>query len=52
LGANKIFLYVRPTNRPGMALYERHDFHKIAQRRNYYPAAGGREDALVLSRAL
>jgi len=52
LGARHIFLEVRPSNRPGQALYERHGFRKIAQRRNYYPAPGGREDALVLSRAL
>ncbi len=52
LGAKNIFLEVRPSNLPGQALYERHGFRKIAQRRNYYPAPGGREDALVLSRAL
>lgn len=51
-GARQIFLEVRPSNRPGQALYERFGFRKIAQRRNYYPAQGGREDALVLSRAL
>jgi ribosomal-protein-alanine N-acetyltransferase len=52
MGAHNIFLEVRPSNLPGQALYERHGFCKIAQRRNYYPAAGGREDALVYSRAL
>jgi ribosomal-protein-alanine N-acetyltransferase len=52
MGAHNIFLEVRPSNLPGQALYERHGFAKIAQRRNYYPAAGGREDALVYSRAL
>ncbi|HSG75992.1 MAG TPA: ribosomal protein S18-alanine N-acetyltransferase [Burkholderiales bacterium] len=52
MGARKIFLEVRPSNLPGQALYERHGFRKIAQRRNYYPAPNGREDALVLSRAL
>ena len=52
MGARKIFLEVRPSNLPGQALYERHGFRKIAQRRNYYPAARGREDALVMSRAL
>lgn len=51
-GARQMFLEVRPSNRPGQALYERFGFRKIAQRRNYYPACGGREDALVLSRAL
>lgn len=52
LGARHVFLEVRPSNRPGQALYERFGFRKIARRRDYYPAAGGREDALVLSRAL
>ena len=52
MGAKNIFLEVRPSNGPGLALYGRHGFRKIAQRRNYYPALNGREDALVLSRAL
>jgi len=52
LGARQMFLEVRPSNRPGQALYERHGFRKIAQRRGYYPARQGREDALVLSRVL
>jgi len=52
LGARHMFLEVRPSNQPGQALYERHGFRRIAQRRGYYPAAVGREDALVLSRAL
>jgi ribosomal-protein-alanine N-acetyltransferase len=51
-GAASMFLEVRPSNRPGLALYEHRGFRKIAQRRGYYPAASGREDALVLSRAL
>lgn len=51
-GARHMFLEVRPSNLPGQALYERFGFRKIAQRRGYYPAARGREDALVLSRAL
>jgi ribosomal-protein-alanine N-acetyltransferase len=52
MGAHNVFLEVRPSNLPGQALNERHGFAKIAQRRNYYPAPGGREDALVYSRAL
>ena len=52
MGARNMFLEVRPSNRPGQALYESHGFRQIAQRRNYYPASNGREDALVLSRAL
>jgi ribosomal-protein-alanine N-acetyltransferase len=52
LGARRMFLEVRPSNRPGQALYERFGFRKVARRRGYYPAVEGREDALVLSRAL
>jgi ribosomal-protein-alanine N-acetyltransferase len=51
-GTQNIFLEVRPSNRAGQALYERYGFKKIAQRRGYYPAPSGREDALVLSCAL
>jgi ribosomal-protein-alanine N-acetyltransferase len=51
-GARHMFLEVRPSNLPGQALYERFGFRKIAQRRGYYPAERGREDALVLSRSL
>jgi ribosomal-protein-alanine N-acetyltransferase len=51
-GARIIFLEVRPSNRAGQALYERFGFKRIALRRGYYPAHGGREDALVLSCAL
>ena len=51
-GARHMFLEVRPSNLPGQALYERFGFRKIAQRRGYYPATRGREDALVLSKAL
>jgi ribosomal-protein-alanine N-acetyltransferase len=52
LGARHMFLEVRPSNRPGQALYERFGFRRIARRRDYYPAVAGREDALVLSKAL
>jgi [ribosomal protein S18]-alanine N-acetyltransferase len=48
-GTKNIFLEVRPSNLAGKALYERFGFRKIALRRGYYPAQGGREDALVLS---
>jgi len=48
-GARAMFLEVRPSNLAGKALYERFGFRKIALRRGYYPARGGREDALVLS---
>jgi ribosomal-protein-alanine N-acetyltransferase len=50
--ARNVFLEVRPSNLAGKALYERFGFKKIALRRGYYPAQGGREDAQVLSCAL
>ena len=52
LGARHVFLEVRPSNTAGQALYGRFGFKRIAVRRGYYPAQGGREDALVLSRPL
>jgi [ribosomal protein S18]-alanine N-acetyltransferase len=52
LGAKNLFLEVRPSNRGAQELYYRYGFSKIAVRRDYYPARGGREDALVLSLAL
>lgn len=47
--ANRIFLEVRPSNIAGRALYAGAGFSEIAVRRGYYPADGGREDALVLA---
>jgi ribosomal-protein-alanine N-acetyltransferase len=52
LGARHIFLEVRPSNVAAQKLYERSGFTRVAVRRGYYPAHGGREDALVLTRAL
>ncbi|HEX9434039.1 MAG TPA: ribosomal protein S18-alanine N-acetyltransferase [Burkholderiales bacterium] len=49
LGAQNVFLEVRPSNRAAQGLYTRFGFRKVAVRRGYYPAHSGREDALVLS---
>ena len=51
-GAQQLFLEVRPTNAGAKALYSRFGFRQVAVRPGYYPAQGGREDALVLTRAL
>jgi len=51
-GAQHLFLEVRPSNLAAKALYEVFGFREVAVRRDYYPAHGGREDALVLTRAL
>lgn len=50
--ARRVFLEVRPSNRAAKELYARFGFRRVALRRGYYPAHGGREDALVLTLAL
>lgn len=47
-GARRILLEVRPSNEAARALYAAAGFAEIATRRGYYPAGGGREDAIVL----
>jgi len=51
-GAVRMLLEVRPSNVAGCALYRRCGFKEIGRRRGYYPAHGGREDAIVMERAL
>jgi len=51
-GAQTAFLEVRASNTAARALYEAEGFCEIGRRRGYYPAANGREDALVLAREL
>jgi len=52
LGAQHVFLEVRPSNLGAKALYRRFGFRQVAVRHGYYPAHDGREDALVLTLAL
>ena len=53
LGADQMFLEVRPSNAPAVALYESAGFIEVGRRPGYYPAdRGGREDALVMARPL
>jgi ribosomal-protein-alanine N-acetyltransferase len=52
LGAQRVFLEVRPSNEAAVALYETNGFRVIGRRPDYYPAATGREDALVMVRHL
>lgn len=47
-----LFLEVRVSNLPARRLYESVGFNEIGQRFNYYPAARGREDALVFAKVL
>jgi len=48
-GAHMLFLEVRPSNAAGRALYAAYGFEQVGIRREYYPARGGREDALLLN---
>lgn len=50
--AEVCFLEVRHSNEPAKALYRSMGFLPIGERRNYYPSAHGREDALIMSRAI
>lgn len=43
-----IWLEVRPTNSRARALYARQGYLEVGLRKAYYPAAEGREDALVM----
>lgn len=47
-----VLLEVRVSNKAAIALYENAGFHEIGERRNYYPALNGREDARVLGQQL
>ncbi|MBF7730646.1 ribosomal protein S18-alanine N-acetyltransferase [Pseudomonas sp. N040] len=49
LNARECFLEVRDSNRAAYRLYERYGFNEIGRRRDYYPAVGGREDAVVMA---
>jgi ribosomal-protein-alanine N-acetyltransferase len=48
-GAERVFLEVRPSNPLAKALYESVGFREIGRRPRYYPAHGGREDAIVMA---
>ena len=51
-GGRTMLLEVRPTNEAALRLYQRYGFERIGVRRGYYPADGGREDAVVMRIAL
>jgi ribosomal-protein-alanine N-acetyltransferase len=50
--ADTLFLEVRPSNSTAVALYLSLGFNEIGLRKNYYPAPGGREDALMMALAI
>ena len=51
-GMARLFLEVRPSNVAALALYHRAGFVEIGRRRNYYPTADGREDAILMEGTL
>lgn len=51
-GVKEVFLEVRLTNVHALSLYRKKGFRQIANRRAYYQAKDGREDAAVLSLVL
>lgn len=44
-----LWLEVRASNAKAIALYESLGFNEVSVRRNYYPAAQGREDAIMMA---
>jgi ribosomal-protein-alanine N-acetyltransferase len=46
------YLEVRRSNAHAIALYEKLGFVQISERKGYYPAMSGREDALVFAKDL
>ena len=50
--ADTAFLEGRASHAPAIALYLAEGFNEVGRRRDYYPGAKGREDALVFARDL
>lgn len=51
-GGINMFLEVRPSNTSALGLYESIGFNEMGIRPGYYPAHGGREDAVLMGVAL
>ncbi len=47
-GQHTLWLEVRRSNQRALAVYRQRGFEEVGVRRGYYPAAGGREDAVVM----
>lgn len=50
--ADTAFLEVRGSNHSAVCLYMEEGFCEVGMRRGYYPAADGREDAVIMARPL
>ena len=48
--AQTMLLEVRPSNKAAISCYNAAGFNEIGSRKDYYPAANGREDALLFAR--
>jgi ribosomal-protein-alanine N-acetyltransferase len=48
-GIVTLWLEVRASNAGAIALYESLGFNEVSVRRNYYPSANGREDAIMMA---
>ncbi|GAA0480225.1 ribosomal protein S18-alanine N-acetyltransferase [Tatumella punctata] len=51
-GILTLWLEVRESNLPAIALYEQLGFNQVSRRPRYYPTATGREDALLMALVL
>jgi ribosomal-protein-alanine N-acetyltransferase len=47
--ATTVFLEVRASNRRAIEMYERAGFNEMGVRKNYYPAANGKEHAVMMA---
>ena len=47
-----LWLEVRASNLPAIALYEQLGFNQVSRRPDYYPTASGREDAILMALTL
>ena len=47
--AQWLWLEVRTGNARAQQVYQRYGYRRVGERKNYYPAEGGREDAIVMS---
>ncbi|PHM37433.1 ribosomal-protein-S18-alanine acetyltransferase [Xenorhabdus mauleonii] len=46
---NTLWLEVRRSNQSAIHLYENLGFNEVSIRKNYYPTAGGKEDAIIMA---
>ncbi len=52
MGADYVFLEVRASNVPAIALYQKVGFIEVSVRKGYYPLGQNREDAVIMRLAI